>query len=130
MNKLIIKREKNPTSAYDVIKVKLANSNLANNNEEYTFEDVATIDFDENIDIDSIKIRRENEEVKKYNQKLSKDNEKLIDENKDLKKRCTALARTKRKNEELQKQVEMQDAYITFLRDNIKELKHKLLCYN
>ena len=108
--------------------MKLANSNLANNNEEYTFEDVATIDFDDNIDIDSNRIRRENEEVKKYNQKLLKDNEKLIDGNKDLKKRCTALARTKRKNEELQKQVEMQDAYITFLRDNIKELKHRLLC--
>lgn len=123
MNKLIIKREKTPTSFYDVIKVKLANSD-----EEYTFEDVATIDFDDNIDIDSNRIRRENEEVKKYNQKLSKDNEKLIDENKDLKKKCTVLARTKRKNEELQKQVEMQDSYITFLRDNIKELKHKLLC--
>ena len=125
MNKLIIKREKTPTSFYDVIKVKLANSD-----EEYTFEEVETIDFDDNIDIDSNRIRRENEEVKKYNQKLLKDNEKLIDGNKDLKKRCTALARTKRKNEELQKQVEMQDAYITFLRDNIKELKHKLLCYN
>ena len=123
MNKLIIKREKNPTSVYDVIKVK-----LANNNEEYTFEDVATIDFDENLDIDSGRIRKENEEIKKYNQKLSKDNEKLSEENKEFKKKCTVLARTIRKNEELQKQVEMQDAYITFLRDNIKELKHRLLC--
>lgn len=125
MNKLIIKKEKIPTSVYDVIKVKLENSH-----EEYIFEEVETIDFDENIDIDLNRIRRENEEIKKYSQKLSKENEKLSEENKEFKKRCTVLARTKRKNEELQKQVEMQDAYITFLRDNIKELKHKLLCYN
>lgn len=125
MNKLIIKKEKIPTSVYDVIKVKLENSQ-----EEYIFEEVETIDFDENIDIDLNRIRRENEEIKKYSQKLLKENEKLSEENKEFKKRCTVLARTKRKNEELQKQVEMQDAYITFLRDNIKELKHKLLCYN
>lgn len=123
MNKLIITREKSEKSFNDAIKVKCGI-------EEYTFEDVETIDMDDKIDINSNRIREENKEIKKENEKLETENEKLKVENIDLKKKSSSLSRERRKNEELKKQVEMQDAYITFLRDNIKELKHKLICYN
>lgn len=124
MKKLIIKRVKSNISWNDAVFVKL------DGGEEYTFEDVGTIDFDDRLDINANKIREENEEIKNSILKIEIENEKLKDENSELKKRSACLSRERRKNEELKKNIEMQDAYITFLRDNIKELKNKLLCYN
>ena len=107
MKKLIIKRVKSNISWNDAVFVKL------DGGEEYTFEDVGIIDFDDRLDINANKIREENEEMKNSILKIEIEKEKLKDENSELKKK-----------------IEMQDAYITFLRDNIKELKHKLICYN